>query len=98
MVNVTRYHDATMKTQGKLDTLLKYLAEISPEQGIAFSLEPAEVKTAIERCGVSNNSELAFYVKSLEGRGLVISHCAGDDSIIAAQVTIDGYCHLDDTF
>ncbi|MDE0168869.1 MAG: hypothetical protein OXS29_05055 [bacterium] len=47
------------------------------------------------RCGFMDNREIGFYIRSLEERGLVKSGCSGDDTILAAQITIDGYCHLD---
>ena len=81
-----------MTIQQKHDSLLIYLVKLQPTpiRGQVI-LNQTEVAEAIGRCQVSNNSELGSFVRSLDSQGLVESHCAGDDTIIGATVTMLGY-------
>lgn len=86
---------AKMTTQQRLDCLLKHFDKLAESQGDWVQLKPKDVTLLSDKCGFSNHNEIAFYVKALEQRGLVLSEIAGDNSIIGAQITIDGYCYLD---
>ena len=85
-----------MTTQQKLDCLLKQLRDETPHQGQEIILKAPTIALLIERCRFANCSEIGFYIRSLAERSLVQSHCSGDDTILGARITIDGYCYLDD--
>ena len=85
-----------MTIEEKHDCLLGYLVELMPTPGTVVPLlKQDQVETAIERCEVSDRSELCSYIRSLEGRGFVRSNCAGDDTIVAAVVTMEGYSYVE---
>ncbi len=84
-----------MTTQRRLDCLIEYVDTLAERQGAAVSLAAQDVDVLKARCGFADHHEIGFYIRSLEKRGLVVSHCAGDNTILGAQITIDGYCHLD---
>ena len=86
---------AKMTTQQRLDCLLKHFDELAESQGDGVSLSAQDIELLMERCGFANRNEIGFYIRSLDDRGLVKSDCAGDNTILQAQITIDGYCHLD---
>ncbi len=84
-----------MTTQERLDCLLKHFDALAPHQGDGVALNQNDVKLLMMQCGFANHHEIAFYIRSLDERGLVVADCAGDDTILQARITIDGYCHLD---
>ena len=84
-----------MTTQQRLDCLLEHFDDLAESQGSGVALAAQDVTLLMERCGFANPSEIGFYIRSLEQRGLAKSHCAADNTILGAQITIDGYCHLD---
>lgn len=84
-----------MTTQQRLDCLLKHFDDLAESQGDSVSLQAQDITLLMEKCGFANRSEIGFYIRSLEQRGLVSSNCAADNTILEAQITIDGYCHLD---
>lgn len=86
---------AKMTTQQRLDCLLKHFDDLAESQGDSVSLQAQDITLLMEKCGFANRSEIGFYIRSLEQRGLVRSNCAADNAILEAQITIDGYCHLD---
>ena len=84
-----------MTTQQRLDCVLKHFDEVAENQGDGVSLSAQDIALLMEQCGFANRHEIAFYVRSLDDRGLVKATCSADDSILEAHITIDGYCHLD---
>ena len=84
-----------MTTQQKLDCLLKHFDSKIENQGDGVALVAQDLTLLIEQCGFKNRDEIAFYIRSLDERGLVHSDCAADNTILQARITIDGYCHLD---
>lgn len=84
-----------MSTQQKLDCLLKHFDARAEYQGDGVVLNEQDITVLMKQCGFANLHEIGFYIRSLEGRGLVNSQCAADDTILQASITIDGYCHLD---
>ena len=84
-----------MTTQQKLDCLLKQFDTLAQHQGDGVVLNEHDVQLLMKQCGFVNHHEIAFYIRALDGRGLVSADCAADDTILGAQITIDGYCHLD---
>ena len=84
-----------MTTQEKLDCLLKHFDGIAESQGDTVALSEKDVTLLRRQCGFANVSEIAFYIRALDERGLVNAQCAADNTILQAQITIDGYCHLD---
>ena len=68
-----------------------------PHQGVTLILEPKDISLLMERCRFANCSEIGFYIRSLEKRGLVTSRCSADDKTLGGSITIDGYCYLDET-
>ena len=86
---------AKMTTQQRLDCLLNHFDELAESQGDGVSLRAQDIALLMEQCGFANRNEIGFYIRSLDKRGLVKSNCAADNTILEAQITIDGYCHLD---
>lgn len=86
---------ARMTTQQKLDCLLKHLDGLIASQGDGAYLSEQDVDTLKAQCQFANRKEIGFYIRSLAERGLVKSECAGDNTILGARITIDGYCELD---
>lgn len=84
-----------MTTQQKLDCLLKQFDTLAQHQGDGVVLNEHDVKLLKKQCGFKNHHEIAFYIRALEDRQLVASSCSGDNGILGATITIDGYCHLD---
>ena len=84
-----------MTTQQRLDCLLQHFDRLAEHQGDGVMLNPQDVQNLKKQCGFANHHEIAFYIKALAERRLVESHCAGDNTMLGAQITIDGYCHLD---
>ena len=84
-----------MTTQQRLDCLLKQFDALAPHQGEGIMLNEYDVELLMKQCGFANQHEIAFYIRSLGEKGLVVSECAGDNSSLGARITIDGYCHLD---
>lgn len=84
-----------MTTQEKLDCLLKQFDALAQHQGDGVVLNDKDVRLLMKQCGFANHHEIAFYIRSLHDRGLLAADCAGDDTILQASITIDGYCHLD---
>ncbi|MDE0239398.1 MAG: hypothetical protein OXQ84_04255 [bacterium] len=84
-----------MTTQQRLDCLLKHLDSLAETQGQGVALNENDVELLKRQCGFRNHHEIAFYIRSLGERRLVIDGCAGDDTILQARITIDGYCYLD---
>ena len=84
-----------MTTQQKLDCLLKQFDMLAENQGDGVSLSAQDIALLMEQCGFANRDEIAFYIRSLGERGLVLADCAADNTILQARITIDGYCHLD---
>jgi len=85
-----------MTTQQKLDCLLTHLNVLTPQQGDGVSLRAQDITLLCEKCGFKNNAEIAFYIRSLQDEQLVKSHCAKDNTILAATITINGYRRLDE--
>lgn len=85
-----------MTTQQKLDCLLKQFAALAEYQGDTVVLSEQDITLLMENCGFSNRSEIAFYIRSLDGRAQIISNCSADNTILQASITIDGYIHLDE--
>ena len=86
---------ARMTTQERLDCLLKHLDSIANHQGDGVALNEKDIALLMKQCGFANHHEIGFYLRSLGSRGLVAPDCAGDNTILQASITIDGYCHLD---
>ena len=86
---------AKMTTQQRLDCLLKHFDELAESQGDGVSLQAQDITLLMEKCGFANRNEIGFYIRSLGHKGLVESKCSADNIILGAQITIDGYCHLD---
>ena len=84
-----------MTTQQKLDCLLKHLASQCESQGDGVVLAAQDVTLLMEQCGFANKDEIAFYMRSLDNQGLLVSDCSPDNTILQARIPIDGYCHLD---
>ena len=86
---------AKMTTQQRLNCLLKHFDELAESQGDSVSLQAQDITLLMEKCGFANRNEISFYIRSLDARCLLESNCAADNTILEAQITIDGYCHLD---
>ena len=84
-----------MTTEQKLDCLLKRFDTLAQHQGDEVVLNENDVRILMKQCGFANTSEIAFYIRALDERRLVSADCAADNTILGAQITIDGYCHLD---
>ncbi|MCY4354284.1 MAG: hypothetical protein OXC09_05795 [Truepera sp.] len=84
-----------MTTQQKLDCLLRRFDELAESQGDGVTLSAQDIALLMEQCGFANRNEIGFYIRSLEGRGLVVADCSADNVILQASITIDGYCYLD---
>ena len=84
-----------MTTKQKLDCLLKHFDALIESQGDGVTLGAQDVTLLMEQCGFANRNEIGFYMRSLDHKGFVKSNCAADNTILEAQITIDGYCHLD---
>ena len=84
-----------MTTQQKLDCLLKHFDILAESQGDGVALVDQDIALLKKQCGFANKNEIAFYIQALDERGLVRADCAADNTILGAQITIDGYCHLD---
>ena len=84
-----------MTTQQRLDCLLKRFAHLERHQGDGVMLNENEVSCLKKQCDFANRSEIAFYISSLEDRGLMKSECSTDYTMLGGRITIDGYCHLD---
>ena len=84
-----------MTTQQKLDCLLKHFDMLAESQGDGVALVDQDIALLKKQCRFANTSEIAFYIRALDERGLVSADCAADNTILGAQITIDGYCHLD---
>ena len=84
-----------MTTQQKLDCLLKHFDALIKSQGDGGALAAQDVMLLMEQCGFANKDEIAFYMRSLEDKGLLVSDCSADNTSLQARITIDGYCHLD---
>ncbi len=69
--------------------------ELAESQGDSVSLSAQDVALLMERCGFRNRSEIGFYIRALDERGLVVANCSADNVILQGRITIDGYCHLD---
>ena len=80
----------------KHDCLLSYLVELMPTPTtgtVRFS--STEVQTAMKRCAFPSKLELCAVIRSLAEQGLAKSHCSGDDTIVGATVTLQGYSHVE---
>ena len=84
-----------MTTQEKLDCLLKHFDARADSQGDVVVLSDKDVTLLRRQCGFANVNEIGFYIRALGERGLLKADCAGDNTILQAGITIDGYCHLD---
>lgn len=84
-----------LTTQQKLDCLLKKFDSLAESQGDTVSLSAQDITLITEQCGFKNLNEIAFYIRSLGERGLLIPNCAADNTILQASITIDGYSCLD---
>ena len=85
----------TMTTQQRLDCLLKHFDASAEHQGDGVVLNAQDISVLMKQCRFANVHEIAFYIRSLDERGLLDADCAADDTILQARITIDGYCHLD---
>ena len=85
-----------MSTQGKLDGLLRYFADVSTRKGDLMMLEAQDIEEVKEKFGFADNYEIGFFLQGLEERGLVKTKIASGYSIIGASVTMEGYLRLDD--
>ena len=83
-----------MTTEQRLDCLLKKFDTLAQYQGDGVALNEHDVKLLMKQCGFANLHEIGFYIRSLDKRGLVVADCSGDNTILGASITIDGYCHL----
>ena len=86
---------AKMTTQQRLDCLLRHFNERAERQGDGVSLGAQDITLLMEKCGFADQHEIAFYIRSLAGEGLVNANCSADNTILAAQITINGYRRLD---
>ena len=87
---------AKMTTQQRLDCLLKHFNELAESQGDGVSLQAQDITLLMEKCGFANRNEIGFYIGALDDKGLVVTECSGDNTILGVRkITIDGYCHLD---
>ena len=84
-----------MTTQQRLDCLLKHFDRLANNQGDGVALNEQDVAMLIKQCGFVNHHEIAFYIRSLAERRLMVSECSADNVYLGARITIDGYCHLD---
>ena len=84
-----------MTTQQKLDCLLKHFDMLAESQGDGVALVDRDIELLKKQCRFANLSEIGFYIRALAERGLVIADCTADNTMLGAQITIDGYCHLD---
>ena len=84
-----------MTTQQKLDCLLKHFDTLAESQGDGVALADQDIAFLKKQCRFANRDEIGFYIRALGERGLVISDCAADNTILQAHITIDGYCYLD---
>ena len=84
-----------LTTQQKLDCLLKKFDSLAESQGDTVSLSAQDITLITEQCGFKNLHEIAFYIRSLGERGLLVPDCAADNTILQASITIDGYSYLD---
>ena len=64
-------------------------------RGDGVVLNDQDIAVLKQQCGFANHHEIAFYIRSLDDKGLLAANCGADDSILQATITIDGYCHLD---
>ena len=84
----------------KRDCLLGYLVELHGQLDevpltVAFSLDPDEVEEAKSRCKIRSSNDLGAFIRSLEDRGLVQSHCSGDNTILGCAITLDGHEYVE---
>ena len=85
--------------KGKLDQLLGQLIAMnfSVEQawaGMPVSLEKKVYGEIIKECKFANRSELAFFMRSLQERGL-IKEFRGSPAQFDFKITMDGYMHAE---
>jgi hypothetical protein len=84
----------------KRDCLLSYLVELQRQLGdvpltVAFSLDPDEKEEAMKRCKIRSVDDIGAFIRSLEDRGLVRSHCSGDNTILGCAITLDGHEYVE---
>ncbi|MDE0445979.1 MAG: hypothetical protein OXH96_04840 [Spirochaetaceae bacterium] len=84
----------------KRDCLLSYLVELHGQLGdvpltVAFSLDPNEVEEAKNRCKIRSSDDIGAFIRSLEDRGLVQSHCSGDNVILGCAIMLDGHEYVE---
>lgn len=84
----------------KRECLLRYLVELHGQLDdvpltVAFSLEPDEVIEAKNRCKIRSSDDIGAFIRSLEDRGLVQSHCSGDNTILGCSITLDGHEYVE---
>ena len=84
-----------MTTQQKLDCLMKHFDSQAERQGDGVILNDQDVTVLMKQCRFADINEIAFYIRALDERGLVKSSCTADNTVLGAQITIDGYCFLD---
>lgn len=85
-----------MTTQQRIDCLLKHFDKFAENQGDMMQLEDKDITLLMDKCGFTSRSEIAFYLRSLDERGLMNSQCSADHTILSASITIEGYCRLDE--
>lgn len=86
--------------KAKRECLLSYLVELHRQLDdvpltVAFSLEPDEVEEAKSRCKIRSSDDIGAFIRSLEDRGLVQSHCSGDNTILGCAITLDGHEYVE---
>ena len=84
----------------KRDCLLSYLVELQHQLDdvpltVAFSLDPNEVEEVKTRCKIRNSHDIGEFIRSLEDRGLVRSHCSADNTILGCAITLDGHEYVE---
>lgn len=84
-----------MTTQQRLDCLLSHFRDRTDTQGDSVILSAQDITLLMERCGFKNSDEIAFYLRSLQEKQMLKAECSADNTILKAQITVDGYCHLD---
>ena len=85
-----------MTTQQRLDCLLKHFNKLAENQGDMMQLDGEDITLLMDKCGFVSRSEIAFYLDSLATLGLMRSSCSADHTLLAASITIEGYCRLDE--
>ena len=88
-------NNSRMNAEQRMDCLLKKFDKITESHGDFVTLNTEDVRILMNQCGFSNMKEISFYMKTLDERGLINADCSADNTLLAAQVTVDGYSYLE---